>query len=114
MKKNYFKRSETQCKCGCGLDITDDFRTFLNMLREACGRPLYITSGARCRKYNATRKNSAKNSKHIKRIAADIRARTGWEKNQIIRMACRIADVSFSDYPTFVHIDLRTTRPTTW
>lgn len=49
---NYFSKEETECKCGCGQDITDGFRHFLNLVREDVGEPLYLSSGCRCEAYD--------------------------------------------------------------
>lgn len=51
---NYFPKNETSCKCGCGGDITDEFRDFLNRVREDVGAAMYVTSGMRCTAYDSS------------------------------------------------------------
>lgn len=50
--KNYFPEYETQCKCGCGGDITDGFRAVLNLIRADVGEPMPVNSGYRCKYYD--------------------------------------------------------------
>lgn len=69
----YFKQSEFACKCGCGLDDIDlNLVKILEEIREYFGKPMTITCGCRCQKYNDSLKGSIKNSKHVKCKAADI------------------------------------------
>jgi uncharacterized protein YcbK (DUF882 family) len=109
----WFLPSETRCKCGCGLDIKPEFRTYLNAVREEYGAPLHLTSGARCATYN-DKVGGVPNSYHIKGVAADIR----WPKDQ--REARRLLLIlaqsagGLGIYETFVHVDARLTRDTLW
>lgn len=53
---SYFSQDELKCKCGCGVyKFSPATLTRLNLLREACGFPLVITSGYRCPAYNTKR-----------------------------------------------------------
>lgn len=51
---NYFPKEETQCSCGCGGDITEDFRFFLNSVRSDVGQPLILNSGFRCTAFDSS------------------------------------------------------------
>lgn len=51
--KDYFPPHESQCKCGCGLDWTPEFRKFMNTMRHELGFPIPVSSGARCAAYDA-------------------------------------------------------------
>ena len=69
----YFKKSEFDCKCGCGLNNIDlKLVNILDEIREYFGKPCIITSGCRCQKYNDSLKGSIKNSKHVQGKACDI------------------------------------------
>ncbi len=69
----YFKKSEFNCKCGCGLNNIDlKLVKILDEIREYFGKPMIITNGCRCQKYNDSLKGSIKGSKHTKGKAADI------------------------------------------
>lgn len=67
--KNYFLPEETQCKCGCGGDITDGFRNTLNCIRSTVGRPLKLSSGFRCTEYD---KSIGGHGVHPTGMAADV------------------------------------------
>ena len=69
-----FKPSEFKCKCGCEKQCIEMDALLIVTLQNArlkWGRPITITSGHRCQKYNDSLKNSVKNSKHVKKKAVD-------------------------------------------
>ncbi len=69
----YFKKSEFNCKCGCGLNNIDlKLVKILDEIREYFGKPMQITNGCRCQKYNDSLRGSIKNSKHVQGKATDI------------------------------------------
>ena len=73
----YFKLLEFRCKCGgkycTGFPAEVDINLILglNKLRTAAGGPLTITSGLRCRTWNA-KQGGAAGSRHMQGKAADI------------------------------------------
>lgn len=68
----YFKKSEFDCKCGCGLNNIDlKLVKILDEIREYFGKPMLITCGCRCTSYNR-KVGGIANSKHLKGKAADI------------------------------------------
>lgn len=70
----HFKQSEFSCKCGCGysninlkvVEVLEDIRSHFG------NRPVTITSGCRCEKYNSKLKGSIQGSKHLSGEASDI------------------------------------------
>ena len=61
----YFKKSEFNCKCGCGLNNIDlKLVKILDEIREHFEKLMTITCGTRCQKYNDSLRGSIKNSKH--------------------------------------------------
>lgn len=110
-KNNWFSTEETQCKCGCGLDIKERTRDALNTLREHYGAPVHIVSGARCADYNA-RVGGARNSRHMDGLAADIALpKDKKQRRELIRDIVWSNDfIGIGFYPTFVHVDLRRTH----
>ncbi len=77
----------------------------LQPLRDACGHPLKVNSGYRCKKLNDL-VGGSKNSQHIKGKAADIAS------DAPIRLARIVIDrgLDFDQmilYPTFVHFSHR-------
>jgi uncharacterized protein YcbK (DUF882 family) len=67
----WFKDDDFKCNCGCGLDVTDDIKTRIDMSRSAAGVPFIITSGARCLAWN-THEGGSEGSSHMKCVAVDI------------------------------------------
>ena len=64
LSKN-FSSLEVMCPCGCGADkINPVLIEKLQKVRNIIGRPIIITSGVRCKFYNASIKASM-NSSHI-------------------------------------------------
>jgi len=71
MYKN-FSNKELSCSCGCGLMPSRVPMARLIMLRERFGKPMVITSGARCEKHN-NKVGGAKSSYHLAGAAFDVR-----------------------------------------
>lgn len=110
----YFHPRETQCKCGCGLDIQPVLRAQLNMLRKAYGAPIRVTSGARCKAYNK-KVGGVQNSYHILGLAADLL----WDDNpnwrhKLMRHIMIQGFTGVGVYETFVHVDLREEYHVLW
>ena len=69
LSKN-FSRDELACKCGCGFCPTFDAIKTLQEFRDFVNKPIIVTSGARCRSWNAKQGGSS-NSYHTKGLAFD-------------------------------------------
>lgn len=76
---SHFKLSEFRCGCGgryCngynGKEVSNSLLNILEKIRSYYGRPIVITSGIRCQRYNDSLRGSIKNSAHIQGKAADI------------------------------------------
>jgi hypothetical protein len=77
-KYKNFERSEFKCGCAgkyCNGYPTEMHTSLINVLqfdiRDYFGRPVTITSGARCQKYNASLAGSSAASLHLLGMAAD-------------------------------------------
>ena len=74
----YFKREEFRCECGgryCnGFPVEPNMKLvrILDKLRKEEGKPINITSGIRCKKFNASLDGSSPTSEHMDGDAADI------------------------------------------
>ena len=77
----HFKRKEFECNCvekglnycdGYPVDIDAQLIKNLELVREKFGKPIIITSGLRCQKYNDSLKGSIKHSKHVQGKVVDI------------------------------------------
>lgn len=49
----HFSDAELACRCGCGMLPDPGFMAKVERLREAWGRPMRVTSAARCPAHNA-------------------------------------------------------------
>lgn len=73
--RNY-SRDELRCRCGCGLDVTDELaiamQAFVALLERKLARRVrhIVTSGARCERHN-DQVGGESNSKHILGHAVD-------------------------------------------
>ncbi len=71
----YFLATEFTCKCGkCNSPAYLDPRliTYLDELRRHFKKPVVITSGIRCKKYNSTLPGHSPVSGHLRGSAADV------------------------------------------
>ena len=72
----HFTDRELACRCGCGLLPTQELLDALEAVRLIYGRPIHITSGARCEAHNAA-VMGAPGSAHIPGLAVDVAPPTG-------------------------------------
>ena len=76
----YFTRAEFRCPCGkCGgfpVDPDEKMVRTVDAIRAKLGKPITINSGVRCQSHNDELPGSAKNSNHIKGMAADLHCNT--------------------------------------
>jgi uncharacterized protein YcbK (DUF882 family) len=71
----FFKKSEFDCNCGCGLNKMDpEFLRKLEVARERAGFQFVITSGYRCPLYNQVVSATGENGPHTTGRAADVSA----------------------------------------
>ena len=111
--KNFLKL-EIMCPCSCGADkISSVLIEKLQKVRNIIGRPIIITSGVRCKFYNASIKTSM-NSSHIPnehRIgnAVDIACTNSKDKYELVEVAQKFFNrigISKGSYGGFVHLDV--------
>lgn len=68
----YFTDKELACRCvRCGMNVKPELRKVLEQIREDYGKPIYVTSGARCPEYNR-KVGGARKSAHMEGIAVDV------------------------------------------
>jgi uncharacterized protein YcbK (DUF882 family) len=110
--KNYFQTGEFVCKCGCGTNkVKQPLIDTLNVIREAVGAPITVTSGTRCVKHNRA-VGGVPNSNHLSGDAADITAKgvSPKEVRRVIRelwTAGGLPDLAgLGSYETFTHVDI--------
>jgi len=120
----HFKMKEFRCRCGCSTpaavmeSIMALVAIVLDPLRDAYGKPVYVTSGHRCESHNR-RVGGVTNSQHIQGEAADI---TTGSPAENLKLACLIAQHGNYDQiivyvnpgssePQFIHVSYK--RPST-
>lgn len=120
-----FSLSELRCRDGSGVPerFLDNARAICQraqVLRDALGRPLKVTSGYRSPEYNRSIK-AARNSLHMSAKALDLTC-AGWTAERLGELyeqlvnAGRVPDGGLGIYPRrwggWIHID--TGRPRRW
>lgn len=98
-----FSRQEVECKCGCGFLPTPEFMKKLQELRLFFGKPMVVTSGARCEAHNVKIGGSAK-SKHISGMAIDVATPWRWD---LVQIAMQQGFHGIGIARTYLHLDTR-------
>lgn len=106
----WFKRSEFACRCGCGFDTVDfELAEILDAIRTHFEKPVIITSGCRCPKWNAAVCGSS-GSQHMLGRAADIKI-ADISPQLVAESAAQYGASGIKSYRTFTHVDTRSGRP---
>ena len=106
----HFRRSEFACRCGCGFaDIDMNLVRKLECIRRAIGRPIRITSGCRCPKYNAL-VGGKPNSAHLKGLAADVYCPDSEFRYHFLNWALSYFR-RIGIGPDFIHVDIDESKP---
>ena len=106
--------NDTKCKCGCGMDIKPEMKFMLESIerdmkaKRGDEYQLFITSGARCDKYNATIPGSKPNDAHTLGLAADIRVQDSNEAYLILSLSLSrgIKRIGNGQNKGYFHIDI--------
>ena len=117
-----FTTEEFTCPCQCGFgskpeDIDRTLIDKLNLIRILIGRPLIVTSGARCAAYNASI-GGKPFSAHLSHAetkqcrAADIAVRTGHDRIELIQVALAVGFTRLGIGANFLHLDVAWDLPT--
>jgi uncharacterized protein YcbK (DUF882 family) len=104
----HFSKAELTCKCGCGLLPEESFMAKVEQLRLVYGKPMPITSGARCALHNGEVSSTGDNGPHTKRRAIDVAIR-GEDAVALLRIALSQGftgiGVSQKGASRFLHLD---------
>lgn len=102
----HFSAAEFACKCGCGQGRIDpELVAKLEMIRDAVGFPLVITSGLRCESYNR-KVGGAPQSAHKLGKAVDIRVAVSANRFALVRAAIQGGICRIGVGRDFVHLDI--------
>lgn len=117
-----FTVAEVACKCGCGMVPEQDFMDKVQMMRDLYGRPLRVTSGARCSAYNAKVSGTGEDGPHTTGRAIDFGIDRG-DAYLLLRigMKCGMTGIGVAQKgeSRFLHFDdlpngAGQPRPTVW
>jgi zinc D-Ala-D-Ala carboxypeptidase len=106
----YFKKIETTCKCGCGLDAMSDNALYMfDRIRELYNKKMIVDSGCRCLEHNK-KVGGSESSAHLpdKRglcYALDIKCENSVDRFRLIKIALSLGCVRIGVAKTFVHLD---------
>ncbi len=110
----HFSRHEFACSDGCGFDSIDaQTLEILEAVRAHFGRPVIVTSGARCREYNES-VGGAIRSQHLYGRAADIKVQDHPPMIVADFIEETFPEASVGRYLTFTHVDTRSDGPARW
>lgn len=118
----HFTAEEVACKCGCGMLPKQDFMDRAERLRVRFGKPLKVTSGARCPKHNAEVSHTGDDGPHTQGRALDFAIR-GADALHLVDCALEEGftgiGISQKGDSRFVHVDDLPNadgqpRPTIW
>lgn len=118
MTKN-FSRAEFACQCGCGSDnISPALVVLLQEVRDDIGQSMKITSGVRCRQYNASI-GGVDDSAHVpadlglgeKAHASDIAIPNSRYRYTIMPALYRAGFKRIGIGKGFIHVDIDTRKP---
>lgn len=111
----YFTTKELECKCGCGFgrswnDFDSRLIDTLDTIRAISGKPVFITSGARCPAHNKA-VGGSKNSAHLpdpvhgQCHAADIQVLSSRQRRELVDIALDIDVQRMGIARDFLHVD---------
>lgn len=89
----HFKADELRCPCGCGMLPRLDFMEKVETLRAVYGKPMKVTSAARCPAYNEKVSSTGRDGPHTTGRAIDIGV-SGREAHNLLRLAMRFGNFS--------------------
>lgn len=113
MISKYFKQSEITCKCGCGFDdISQELISLMDGAREELNRPIYVTSGCRCKKHNESKLvRGTKDSSHIKGLAMDVVALEHEIEEMVAVFKKYFHRIGIDKKRHFIHVDVDKDKP---
>jgi len=107
--KNFYK-DEFICSCGCGSDhIQSNLVKKLQEVRDEWKRPIGVSSGVRCMKWNKE-VNGAKHSAHLYGFAADLVCSDSHLRYDFIQILMKHFK-RVGMYGGWIHVDIDNTLP---
>lgn len=83
----------------------------LGMIGDQLDKPLQISSGYRCERYNASLPNAGSNSAHLRGLAVDIACEDSFERYQLVWLCYWQGFIRIILYERHIHVDIDDTLP---
>ena len=107
----YLSTAEMTCKCGCGFcDVDPMLSNTFDWIRLWYGKPLIVSSGCRCEKYNKEQ-GGEENSAHLRGKAVDILINNTHDRFIIDKLAKECGVKRIGKGKGFIHIDVDDSLP---
>lgn len=106
----YFNDDDFKCKCGCGMDVTDEVKEMANKIREVAGIPLIVNSGARCIAHNKSI-GASETSSHTLGLAVDFKCVDGYSRFKLVETLIKLKVSRIGLHQKFIHWDLDISKP---
>ena len=106
----YFKDTDFLCKCGCGMDVTDEVKTMADLIRAKAGIPLIVNSGARCIAHNKAI-GASETSSHTLGLAVDFKCVESGPRYKILNAMFESHVKRIGLHKGFIHFDLDDSKP---
>ncbi|MHC4183882.1 MAG: D-Ala-D-Ala carboxypeptidase family metallohydrolase, partial [Planctomycetota bacterium] len=108
--KSYFTLEEFQCTCCGKADMSIVLVEILNNIRHELGKPIFISSGYRCKEYNEA-VGGVWDSAHTNGEAVDISTANSSYRYAIIGLALKHGIKRIGVGGMFTHVDIDKTKP---
>jgi len=107
----FFKKSEFECKCGCGKLPSMGIMVAANFIRQIAGEEIIINSAKRCKKHNEDEGGKVA-SRHLIGDAIDFRYMNNNTSRRLKAFHKKLIilfpdECGISLYDTFIHFDIR-------
>jgi len=106
----YFKEAELKCSHCDEYVFNAEFLNILNRVRSLFNKPIYITSGYRCKEHNKAVGGKA-NSAHTKGLAVDIKCENSLDRYHLMRIFLDLGINRIGVGSDFLHIDVSENLP---
>lgn len=109
---NFHPNTDPKLLCTCGdarcdkRSVNQDSLNRLQLVRDAAGRPLKVTSGGRCPFHESERKRT-KPADHQKGQGIDIAIYGGLERGELVKIGIACGFNAIGVAKTFVHLGYR-------
>jgi zinc D-Ala-D-Ala carboxypeptidase len=102
----FFTKEEMRCKHTGKDGMQPEFMRRLDILREAYGKPMRVTSGYRHPSHPVEARKQRSDGEHTRGMCCDIAVADGHERFRLVSLAIQLGFTRIGIAKTFVHIGL--------